>query len=91
MNMVAAIKAAYEPSPFERKWRRMTRTEKRALLCGNHGHGWFAQTDPMIDYLIDYENAATVEMVLKSRGASADYLAGDYEMIGSKRATDWGE
>ncbi len=85
MNIATTIRSAIEPSPFERKWRRMSDAEKLALL-----RGWFAP-GPYRDHMLT-ENPAIVEMALASEGyRCTDYPAGDYRKIGSKQVTEWSE
>jgi hypothetical protein len=84
MNIVTAIKAAYEPSPFERLWRRMTDSEKRSLVHAYYAPG--ADADQILQ-----EDPTIIEMALATEGYRCrDYVGGDYERVGSKQSTDWG-
>lgn len=86
MNLITAIRTALEPTAFERKWNRMTIAERRELVCGSGDHGYFSRHDPEVEHIIHNEPAASVEMILQSRGALNEYLEGD-----TKPITDWSE
>jgi len=80
----AAVIPFPDETNFERRWRTLPDPERRRLIEGY-------VTGPMADQLMT-EKPFVVEMALRSYGYKCrDYVGLDYEKIGTKQSTEWGE